>query len=269
METITDRLEEAEILDRPVEMLDHVADTVLPEGNVKDIANGTWLGHPLHPLLTDLPIGFWTSAFFLDFARDDRAQRAADVLIGLGVLSAAPTAFTGVADWSDLGRPDRRTGIMHAVCNATATALYGASWIARKRGKRSLGLGLSLAGATAATLGGFLGGHLAFRRAAGVNHAADAPTTEGWTPITTNGPLAELDGAPLVTFGRTALYDKCSHQGGPLHEGKVEAGCVECPWHGSRFRTDDGSIERGPATAPQPTYDLRSVEGRAQARRRS
>jgi len=125
-------------------------------------------GHPLHPMLTDLPIGFWTSAWVLDLIGGDRHAPSAQLLTGLGVLSVVPTAVTGASDWRSLSRRDRRLGLVHAACNVTATALYAASWLARRDGDRRRGLVLGHLGAVAATAGGALGGELVFRRGAGV-----------------------------------------------------------------------------------------------------
>ncbi len=252
---------------------------VLPRGPAKDALHGVWLGHPLHPLLTDLPIGFWTSAFMLDLMGGRRAHAASDTLVGLGVVSALPTAAAGLADWSELNKPEQRAGLVHAIANIMATFLYALSYLARRRGRRSAGVLLGIAGATAATVGGFLGGHLSFRRGAGVSHALSAPSATQWEDVELAGPItaekptrAELDGATLAvidsTAGPTALYAKCSHLGGPLDEGDVVDGCLRCPWHASMFRADDGSVVRGPATATQPAYELRVDGERVQARRR-
>jgi uncharacterized membrane protein len=126
-------------------------------------------GHPLHPVLTDLPIGFWTSGWVLDLVGGERHAPSAQLLTGLGVLSVLPTAATGAADWRSLSPHDKRLGLLHAASNVTATALYAASWVARRRGDRRRGLVLGHLGAAAATLGGALGGELVFRRGAGVD----------------------------------------------------------------------------------------------------
>ena len=241
--------------------------------------HGVWLGHPLHPALTDLPIGFWTSAFVLDLVGGRPARPAADALVGVGVATALPTAAAGLADWSDMDKPERRSGLVHAAANVAATALYGLSYLARRRGHRTGGVMLGLAGATAATAGAFLGGHLAYRRGAGVSRAVAAPAPEDWTEIQVEGTLtrgeptlAHLDGEPLVAAqgdrGPVALFDRCSHLAGPLHEGVLDDGCVRCPWHGSTFRMADGTVVRGPATATQPAYELRADGEHIQARRR-
>jgi nitrite reductase/ring-hydroxylating ferredoxin subunit/uncharacterized membrane protein len=273
-----ERLEGNEALDRFSRPVEQVVGKLIPRGRFKDTLHGVWLGHPLHPLLTDLPIGFWTSAFVLDLAGGRRARTAADTLVGLGVLTALPTAAAGVADWSELNQPERRTGLVHATANLTATALYGLSLLARRRGRRTTGVILGMAGATAATLGGFLGGHLTFRRASGVNRAADAPAASDWTELSVEGALnsnkptlAYLDGAPLAAVddgGPAALFARCSHLGGPLEDGELIDGCLRCPWHASTFRVTDGAVVHGPATAPQPAYELRIDNERIAARRR-
>jgi nitrite reductase/ring-hydroxylating ferredoxin subunit len=274
-----ERLEASAALDRVAEPAHRTVTSVLPSGPVKDVLHGVWLGHPLHPVLTDLPIGFWTSAFVLDLVGGRAARPAAETLVAAGVAAAVPTAAAGLADWSEMDPPERRSGLVHAAANLSATALYGLSFLARRRGHHAGGVMLGVAGATAATAGAFLGGHLSFRRAVGVNRAAAAPAPEDWTEIQVEGTLsredptlARLDGEPLVAAegdgGPVALFDRCSHLGGPLHEGALVDGCVRCPWHGSTFRMLDGTVVHGPATATQPAYELRVEGERIQARRR-
>ena len=274
-----ERLEATEALDRLATPAQRAANRVLPRGPVKDALHGVWLGHPLHPLLTDLPIGFWTSAFVLDIIGGRRARPAADALVGLGVAAAVPTAAAGLADWSELNTPERRSGVVHAVANLAATTLYALSLVARRRDRRPQGVALGMAGAAAATIGGFLGGHLTFRRGAGVNQTAAVPTDNDWADLSVEGAvnadkptLGDLDGTPVAVVeidGQpAALYDRCSHLGGPLHEGDLIDSCLRCPWHGSTFLVADGTVAHGPATAPQPAYEIR-VDGDArQARRR-
>ena len=277
---IGERLEATESLDVIASALHRIAHSVLPRGALKDALHGVWLGHPLHPLLTDLPIGFWTSAWVLDLIGGKRSAKAAETLVGLGVASAVPTAAAGLADGSELNTPERRSGTVHALANVTATALYAASYLARRRGRRGRGVVLGMAGAAAATAGGFLGGHLSFRRGAGVNHITEAANPRDWTELRGELPgtedevssgsiddtrlaLALVDGEPR------AVAATCSHLGGPLDEGDVVDGCVRCPWHRSAFRLIDGSVVHGPATAPQPAYAVRRVDdGRLQAQRK-
>jgi uncharacterized membrane protein len=170
---VTGRLEGTRVLSDVAAALARAADAVVPTGPVRDVARGRWLGHPVHPMLTDLPIGFWTSAFVLDVVPGRRTRPAADALVGLGVLSALPTAAAGLAELTDLD--DERTirvAAAHALGNAVGTALYASSWWARRRGRRGRGFALSLAAAGLMSFAGYLGGHLTYRRAAGVDVAA-------------------------------------------------------------------------------------------------
>jgi uncharacterized membrane protein len=241
-----ERMERAEAIDP---LLDRAPPSrhvdAAPGGPIRDTLHRVSLGHPLHPALSDLPIGFWTSALVRDLVGGRRARPAADTLVGLGVAAALPTAVARAADWSELNHPEQRTGLVHAMANLTATRLFALSFLARRQGSRAGGVALGLAGATGASVGGFLGGHLVFRGADGVNHAAEAPDGVEWTEIQAHdGPtierltMAELNGEPLVLTnpdsGPVALYDRCSHLGGPLHEGDLVDGCARCPWHGSR-----------------------------------
>jgi uncharacterized membrane protein len=163
------RLEAAAWLDGAADVLTAGARRVIPPGPARDVLRGAWLGHPLHPMLTDLPIGFWTSSFVLDLFGPPAAPTS-DVLLGLGVLSAAPTAAAGLTDLADVEDPaTRRIGTAHAAANVVTVALYALAWVARRRQRRVAGLVWSTAGATTATVAGYLGGHLVFRRAAGVD----------------------------------------------------------------------------------------------------
>jgi nitrite reductase/ring-hydroxylating ferredoxin subunit len=271
---VTERFEDR--LDAIGNALGSLADRLQP-GRVKDLLSGTWQGHPLHPVLTDVTVGAWTSAAVLDLAGRER-RRGADTLVGIGVLSAIPTAVTGWSDWADVTGETRRVGVAHAVGNAAATMLYGASWIARRSGSRKLGVALSFAGAGVATATAYLGGHLVYGKGVGVDVTAFDRIPSRFTPVMDaddllegTPTLAELNNVPLFLLrnGDTvhALHDRCTHRGGPLHEGKLEGDTIVCPWHGSCFDVTDGELERGPATAPQPSYEARIKGGRIEVRR--
>ena len=197
----------------------------------------------------------------------------------LASSSAVPTAAAGLSDWSDTIGEDRRLGVAHAAGNLVAVGLYGWSWVARKRGRRGKGVTLSVLGAAAATAGAYLGGHLAWRKGVNVDRHAWDHAPDDWVGFDLPAPLE--DGSPLVlTVGDDpvlvvrqgdmvhAVSDRCGHAGGPLHEGDLAGGCVTCPWHRSRFRLADGAVVQGPATAPQPAYDVRLEGNRLALRRR-
>ncbi|GGX89512.1 Rieske 2Fe-2S domain-containing protein [Streptomyces minutiscleroticus] len=271
-----DRLEQYTGADRVVDTLQRAV-RALPLGRARDAMHGRWLGHPVHPLMVQLPIGCWFSAAILDFLPG--RQRAARTLVGTGALAAAPAALTGWVDWAELRPEQQRVGVVHAASNVVAVSLYTGSYVARKRGHNLLGRALGLAGLGAVSVGGALGGHMAYRQASGANHAEDVPhlVEPGWHRV---ADLAELpEGRPVrrdigdvgVVVVREGddvhvLAERCSHMSGPLSEGEVKDGCIQCPWHGSVFRLSDGWNVRGPATAPQPGFETRVVEGRVEAR---
>jgi uncharacterized membrane protein len=163
---LTRRIEEADGLDEAVDVLARNTPDWVTSGRSREILSGEWLGHSLHPLLTDLPLGFWTSATVLDLLGGRRHAKAARKLVGLGVLSALPTAAAGLSDWSRLDdKADRRVGVVHAQLNGAALFLYLLSYLARCRGRRGRGVFYSLLGGVAATASGYLGGHLTLSRA--------------------------------------------------------------------------------------------------------
>jgi uncharacterized membrane protein len=161
------RIEGSAGLDQPAEVLQGVAEAVAPPGTAHDLLTGTWLGHAVHPLLTDVPIGAWTSATLLDIVGGRSARVASRRLMGIGILAAVPTVATGLAEWLHLDRASRRLGVVHANSNAVGLALYTASYLARRRGRHASGVMLALAGMAAATIGGYLGGHLTVARKVG------------------------------------------------------------------------------------------------------
>ncbi|GLW14703.1 hypothetical protein Stsp01_14460 [Streptomyces sp. NBRC 13847] len=244
----------------------------LPLGRARDVLHGLPLGHPLHPVLVQVPLGAWLSSAVLDIVPGNR--RGARLLIGVGVLAAAPASWAGWVDWAEQHDEQKRTGLVHAMSTAVAVGLYAQSWVQRGRGRTALGKVLGMAGLCAAGAGGMLGGHLAFRQAAGPNKAEPVPhlLTDAWQPVGSvqDFPVGEavrrqLGEVPLLVVRQAGgeihvLADRCSHLSGPLSEGTVADGCVRCPWHGSVFRLVDGANVRGPATAPQPSFQVRVDE---------
>jgi nitrite reductase/ring-hydroxylating ferredoxin subunit/uncharacterized membrane protein len=279
MDALTNRIGQMSAID-PI--ADRLASKIAPlamKPPFSLLGSGTWLGHPLHPVLTDLPIGCWTSAMALDLLLPRKGSRGARQLVGLGVLSAIPTAMTGLLDWSHTQGATRRVGAVHASLNLAAVGFYGLSWLSRRKGHHVRGFALGAVGGTIATAAAGLGGHLVYRKGTGVDVNAFTAAPEGWAVATSVENVAGCDRARLVEAGeakvlatqRVSGWDGigaiCSHRGGPLAEGRFEGMCVTCPWHGSRFRLDDGSVMQGPATAPQPAYEVRergsSLEVRA------
>jgi nitrite reductase/ring-hydroxylating ferredoxin subunit/uncharacterized membrane protein len=267
------KVEQAEGLDGLAGPVSDLADRATRPPAIKKLLSGTWLGHRLHPLLIALPIGAWSAAAVFDLvAGDERAEYAADQLIGFGIATAVPTAAAGLSDWVDTYGPEKRVGFIHATANTVALSCYGASFLARRAGRRGLGRLLALAGLTAVSAGGYLGGHLSYVQGVGVDRRAFHHLPGSWTPtvpeaeLTDGSPVrVEAGGAPVMLLregGRVhALLADCGHAGGPLDEGEISGGCVTCPWHGSRFRLDDGAVVRAPAAAPQPVLEVRVRDG--------
>jgi len=270
-----DAINALEPLDAPARTVGKTVRDTIPSGPVKDAFSGTWLGHALHPLLTDLPIGTWTSAVLLDWLGGAESRSAADRLIALGIAFALPASATGMTEWADAEPASdevRRVGIVHASANASATALFGASLLARRRGARGAGRLLALAGAGVLGASGFLGGHLSYAKGVGVRQTAFEDPPEEWTPALRESDLpegesryAEVAGVGVLVArhgGQVyALSNRCVHRGGPLDEGELSDGCVTCPLHGSTYRLSDGSVQRGPAAYPQPAWQVRVRDG--------
>jgi nitrite reductase/ring-hydroxylating ferredoxin subunit/uncharacterized membrane protein len=277
LEKAMKRLEEAEALDQPAQKLADVVHAATRPRLVKNALSGTWLGHRFHPLLVELPIGFWSGALVFDMIATRRGRWAADVLVGSGVVAAVPTAAAGLSDWADTFGGPKRIGLVHASCNTLALLSYSGSLVARLLGRRKAGVGLSLVGATAISVGGYLGSHLSYVQGVGVERKWLAGGPKDWTAVLDAGELQEAT-PRVVRAGDTdvllyregnrinALWATCTHEGGPLAEGHFADGCVRCPWHGSTFRLADGKVVRGPAAASQPVYEARVTDGKVEVR---
>ena len=280
MSPFVEAVEGLEALDPIGEKVGSLVRDALPPGKAKDAISGTWMGHALHPLLTDVVIGSFTSATMLDLVGGDRDGRATERLLAIGIAAYLPTALTGASDYADSelnGNEIRRTGLVHAATNAVALGCYTASLRARRKGPRTRGKLLGLLGASALGAAGHLGGHLTYAQGIGVNQTAFDEGPDEWAAA---GDAADVpEGEPTgVTVGETpvllvrsgggltAMHDRCSHRGCLLSDGELDGGSIVCKCHGSRFRLDDGSIERGPATTPQPSYEVRERDGRIEVR---
>jgi len=275
------RIEDARPLDPAVKAVRTVINKVLGPQAVRDVLHGVWFGHPLHPVLTDVPIGAWTSAALLDLLPG--TGPAAATLVATGCATSLPTALTGWADWSQLHPQQQRVGLVHAVANGVGIALFSASLMARLQGRTTRGKALGFIGLGTVMAGGYLGGHLVFRQASSVNHVSDLVDLfpSGWQDLGSVSELPEgapvkrtVDGIGLLVVRRgqhvDVLADKCSHLSGPLSEGEFTVregqGCIVCPWHGSTFRLSDGGVVHGPATSPQHRFTTRVEGGRLQVR---
>lgn len=274
LERVTSRLGGTSALDAVADPLQKIVGSI-PPGRLKDALSGTPSGHPLHPALVAVPLGTFAGVAALDALDGDPV--ATRRLLGFGIVSVAPTAAAGLSDWADTSGRERRVGLVHALCNSAGTLLMVASWWRRRRGG---GRGLSAVALGLLGVSGWLGGHLAYARGIGVDVTAFEDEISDWTDAMADDDL--LADAPAVArVGRNdvllvrhggsvhAIADRCSHRGGPLHEGELVDGCVQCPWHGSRFLLQDGAVARGPASRPQPAYETRVVEGRVQVRSRT
>jgi nitrite reductase/ring-hydroxylating ferredoxin subunit/uncharacterized membrane protein len=248
---------------------------------VKNFLHGTWLGHPLHPALTDVPLGAWTAALALDAMESISGRRelgaGADAAIAVGLVGAAGAAVTGLTDWSETSGRARKVGMLHGLLNVGATALYTTSLILRRKKKRNAGMGFAMLGYAVSSASAYLGGHLVFGEQIGVNHAAAEEMPKEFVPVLPDAELregemkrADAGGVPVLLVrlegAVCALAHTCSHLGGPLSEGKLEGDVVQCPWHGSRFNVKDGSVVDGPATFPQPCFEARVREGQIEVR---
>jgi nitrite reductase/ring-hydroxylating ferredoxin subunit len=280
MRALLTRLEQASALDRLGDGLQRVVQGVLRPRPLRDLLHGVWLGHPLHPVLVQVPVGAWMSAAVLDMLPGQR--RGATALLAVGTAAALPAAVAGANDWAALDREQRRVGLAHLAGNTVALTFFAASLAARAAGQHARGRTLSLIGLSVVSGSAYLGGHLAYKQAAQVNQAAPGlhRIGDGWHAV---ADLAVVpDGRPVGrTIGEvpvlvyrdgdavSVLLDRCAHQTGPLSDGRVVRVdghvCVECPWHGSVFRLDDGEVVHGPAATDQPILRTRVVGGVVEA----
>ena len=172
---VVERIEEAESLDPVASGITPVARLTESSPRLKNLLRGDWLGHAVHPILTDLPLGAWTCTSLLDLVGGAQSRPAATRLLTIGLVAAVPTAVTGAAEWMTTSGGDRRVGVVHAAANVSALGLYGASLVARHRGRHWRGVGLGLLGGLTSAVGGYLGGHLAIARNVGSRDGAFEP----------------------------------------------------------------------------------------------
>jgi nitrite reductase/ring-hydroxylating ferredoxin subunit/uncharacterized membrane protein len=258
-----------------------------PPRRFKTLLHGTWLGHPLHPAITDVPIGAWLLAVIFDIvwlvspAANVWAARGAEVAVIVGILGAIGAAVTGLADWSDSYGAERTVGLYHAGLNSLALIVFiisAALRLGTSDGGSVAGVALDIVGLVSVLVAAYLGGDMVFDKGVAVNHTAWEAGSDDFEAALPVADLPEhalrrvmVAGVPVVLLKMgdkySAIAATCSHAGGPLDEGALQGDVVECPWHGSRFRMRDGKPLTGPATFAQPRYDVRVRNGMIELRR--
>ncbi|HSP29839.1 MAG TPA: Rieske (2Fe-2S) protein [Ilumatobacteraceae bacterium] len=284
-ESVIDQIERNDRVSTVAAKLKSVAEPVVGDGLVRDVLTGRWFGHPAHPAIVIAPLAGWFAATLLDVVGGPSARRSAQRLVGFGTLAAMPAATTGIAEWLTTSKAEERVGTVHAALADGATVMYATSWVLRTRRHHRAAVGAALVGAALAGATAFMGGHLSFRRGVGVNTVAFQSGPQDWVAleldadassdhavrgVATGLPYAVVAAAPSGSAADAVphvMESRCSHRGGPLHEGEVVDGCLECPWHGARFDLDTGEVRRGPASAPQPVYEVDDHDGRLSIRR--
>lgn len=285
--------------DRPIELiekqtwLDTASESVQPVitkafaaggrtgQQVKNFLHGTWLGHPLHPMLTDVPLGAWTVAAMLDVMDatnpHEGYRKGADAALAIGLAGAMGAAVTGITDWQSTYGRGRQVGMVHGILNGTATLLYGASLMLRRGRSRGMARSLSFLGYAISGAAAYLGGHLVAGEQIGVDHTAAQELPEDFVIVMAEKDLHEetptkviASGVPVLLVKQHgkihAMAETCSHLGGPLSEGEIIDGTIRCPWHCSRFALETGEVVDGPATFPQPCFEARVRHGRIEVR---
>jgi len=252
-------------------------------GPVKDLLHGRWLGHPLHSATTDIPIGALLIAVLLDLLA---FRGAADVALTASIVFMVLSALSGAADYVDTDGTARMVATVHSVLMTSVLVLLIVS-LALRAGDpvdRTLPVILSILAFLIVNAGAYVGGDVVYVLGNMVSrHAFRGPGTK-WIRLDLGdiGDLADLPEATpakakvgsndvvLVRIAGTvrALHNVCAHAGGPLAEGTIVDGCIQCPWHGSRFRLTDGRVARAPAVYDQPAYEIRAAaDGGYEARR--
>lgn len=247
---------------------------------IKDVLHGVWLGHPLHPALTDIPVGSWSVSLILDLLSlggNKALRRGADAALSIGIVGALASGLAGLADWQDTYGRERRIGLLHGLLNTTGLALYTASLVQRRRKRRGSGMLLSMLGYGVTFFSTYLGGEMVYRQGVGVNHTAWLEMPEEFTPVMNEAelppdkPVRAMAGNTPVLLVRhggniRALAAVCTHAGGPLDEGELRDGVIVCPWHGSHFSLEDGHVKAGPATMNEPAFEVRIRNGKIEVR---
>ena len=240
---------------------------------VQNFLNGTWLGHPVHAVVTDVPIGAMTVSIVADVIGQ---PLVADVALTLGVLSMLAAAVTGLADYAEVDGNARTRATVHGTLMVVSLVLYAVSLVMRSGSPadRLVPIALALVGYLVLALSSAIGGDLVYLVGTHVNRHAWRGGGVKWIKLDLGGLPDIPEGGPtklklginelaVIRNGDRilAVHAQCAHAGGPLGEGSLVGDAIECPWHGSRFRLADGHVVRGPAVYDQPAYDVRRAEG--------
>ncbi len=242
---------------------------------IRDLLQGRWLGHPLHAAITDIPIGLLLGSVVLDLIGQ---PTAADITLVATILFMVAAALSGLADYSETDGVALTRATLHATLMTVALLVLIVSVVVRAGAPadRMVPIALSIIGFLIVTAGAFVGGDVVYVAGNMVSRHAFRGAGTKWIRLDT-GAIADLallaEAAPtkmragsndlvVVRVGDTvhAMHDVCAHAGGPLHEGRVVDGCIECPWHASRFRLTDGLAKKGPTVYDQPAYEIRTAE---------
>lgn len=252
-----------------------------PLRRLADLLHGTWLGHPLHPVLTDVVVGAWTLGALFDLlawrSPSTSTKQAADTLTAVGVVAALPTALSGIADFSTIPQSSAGTGLTHALTVKASLVMYLLSLRARKKGQRNQGWFWSALGLALVSLGAYLGGHLVFAKRVGIDRSERLSKPDTWTSVLALADLpehepkaVEFEGQPILLYRDqhqiSAVSAICPHAEGPLAEGSFNGPEVQCPWHDSVFDLRDGRVVHGPSTYPLPCYEARLRKGQVEVR---
>ena len=285
-ETISQRIVEA------LPVLDRVADGVQPKvqeavetggTTARNVLDGVWFEVPLHPVLTDVPVGSWTAALVfdgVDAATGSKAVRnAADASLVMGILGAFGAAITGLSDWRYLSGGSRRMGVAHGLLNTVGLALSIVSLILRATGRRNAGRMAFLAGYSVSGMAAHLGGELSYHYGLRVDRNVFERTgPDEFTPVLDEAELpdsglsrVEVEGVGVLLSRSSsgevcAISATCNHFGGPLEQGDREDDTVVCPLHNSRFDLCSGQVIDGPAVFPQSRYETRVREGKIEVK---
>lgn len=283
-QNVVDEQEWLDAVSEPVEQGSHSFFKMLGKfGNwLQNILNGVWLGHPLHPVITDIPIGAFTTTIVLDAMEMSTGNKAyekgADISLGLGLIGALGAVVSGLADWQWTYGESRRFGMAHALLNTSSLLFYFPSWLLRRQKHRAMGRYLAFVGYGLSVLAAYIGGDLVYRQKIGVNHAPQEPINKNWTYVMpvenlVEGQMqvAEVSDVKVLLLRRGdqvfAIAETCAHQGGPLEKGQLmDDNTVICPWHYSRYSLETGKVLHGPSAYPQPCYEARIHNGHIEVR---